>query len=87
MEQGQAVRYTLAEDWDEQGTVWPQGATLYVVPLTAQPDETMGDVFLTDRAEAATRAGSVPRFRILSSELLIADDQVRLRREADALRP
>lgn len=87
MEEGQAVRYTLAEDWDKEGTAWPRGATVYVVPLTPQPDETMVDVFLTDHAEDATRTGSAPRFRILSSELFITEEQVRLRREADVLRP
>ena len=87
MEQGQAVRYTLAEDWDEEGAMWPHGATVYIVPLTPQPDDTMVDVFLTDRAEDATRTGDAPRFRILSSELLIEEGQVRLRRETDALHP
>ncbi len=87
MEQGKAARYTLAESWDEEGVVWTQGAVVHVVPLTPQPDETMVDVFLTDHAEGATRAGDAPRFRILSSELFIQDEQVRLRRREDSLRP
>ena len=85
MEQGQAARYTLGEGWEQEGDVWPAGTIVYVVPLTPQPDETMVDVFRTDHAEGATRTGDAPRFRILSSELLIEDGRVRLRRDGDAL--
>ena len=87
MEQGQAVRYTLSEGWEQEGVIWPSGAVVYVVPLTPQPDETMVDVFLVDHAEDATRTGDAPRFRILSSELFIQGDTVRLRRDTDALSP
>ena len=83
MELGQAARYTLSEEWDQEGTIWPQGAVVYVVPLTEQPHETMVDVFLTDKAEQATMAENCPRFRILSSDLLIDGESIRFRRQTD----
>jgi hypothetical protein len=87
MEMGQAVRYTLSQGWEKEGTVWPQGSIVYVVPLTPQPDETMVDVFLTDRAEDATRTGDAPRFQTPSAALFIEDGQIRLRRDEDELHP
>lgn len=83
MEVGQAAKYTLREEWDQEGLIWPEGATVFVVPLTEQPDETLVDVFLTDRAEQATMAQNTPRFRILSSDLLIEGETIRFRRKTD----
>jgi hypothetical protein len=83
MERGQPTRYVLEEDWKVEDKVWPRGETVYLMPLSVQPQETLVDIYRTDNAEDAVPTSGAPRCRILSTDLVVDGETVRMRTPTD----